>query len=416
MRLLFALLLCAQICNSQTACFDIVLSGYNVSSVTDDNQFIWLGTYNNGLISYDKITEDFQIYTTSNSTISSNSIKSVLNINGRLYVSTDLSLMQLSNDNFQEISTTIQGVMTTTPNDNLAIAAQYEFNILNASNQIIYTQDLQTLVTPSCCGMTTSMDYDDNGNLWLSNYAFYEYDILTFDGINWNVYDVTNSILPIESFNFLNGITAHSDIVYATNWYGLLKFENDNWLIEHNENTPTIFNDMDNISGLVANAVKFDSQGYLWIGAGEPENTGDGKIAFKGQNDWQFLDNNSQMLPGVNLFEESQYDSETIYAASNDGLIIINTSCLSLSTNDYEYDSNAVTMYPNPTTGILNITFKNNKPFAFQLINSLGQVVLSKANFLNQTIDLSTYASGVYTLLIQLEDKIINTKILKFNK
>lgn len=401
-----------QFCNSQTTCFNQILIGYNVSAVTDDNQFIWVGTFNNGLISIDKITSDIQTYMTSNSNISSNTIKSVLHINGRLYVSTDLSLMQFSNGSFQQISTTIQGAMTTTPNGNLAVASQYEFNILNANNQITYTKDLLTLVTPSCCGMTTYMEYDNTGKLWLSNYAFYEYDILSYDGSTWNVYDVTNSILPIESPNFLNGITTHNNEVLATNWAGMFKFENNVWTNQHSPNNLTILNDSDNIEGLVVNAIKYNSQGVLWIGAGEYDNSSSGKIAFRIENNWEFLDNNSETLPGVNLFEESQYDSNTVYAASNDGLIILDLNCLALSIEDYETTSNDVLVFPNPTTEILNIKLKNDSLFSFQLINVLGQKVAFETDVNHKTIDVSRYSSGLYNLVIYTNNSILKKKIL----
>lgn len=188
-------------------------------------------------------------------------------------------------------------------------------------------------------------------------------------------------------------------------------YENNLWTLH-----PSILNEEDNIDGMLINAIEYDSQGVIWIGAGDYENTDFGKIAFKTEDDWHFLDNNSEELPGVNLFKESLYDLNTIYAASNDGLLIIDTNCLTLSTSDYIAESNDVTVFPNPSTGILNISMKNSRPFSFQLINSLGQIVLSKTNFLNQTIDISRFSSGVYTLIMQIEDKTLNKKILKFNK
>ncbi len=416
MRTLIFLLLFIEVCNSQTSCFDLILSGYNVSSVTDDSQFIWAGTFNNGLISINKMTNVIQTYTIANSTISSNSIKSVLNIDGRLYLSTDVSLMQLSNGNFIEISTTIKGAITSTNDGYLAVAAPFEFNILDANNQITYSKDLLTLAPLSCCGSSTYIEYDDNGKLWLSNYGFYKYDILTYDSVNWNVYNISNSVLPIESFTFLNGITTHNNRAFASNWEGLFKFENNTWFNEHSQNNPSIFNDIDNIEGLIVNAIKYDSKDILWIGAGEYENAGNGKIAFKTEGNWEFLDSNSQILPGINFFEESQNDSDIIYAASNNGLLIINSNCALLTIEDSQQESNDISIFPNPTSGILNINSKHNKPFSVEIINSLGQIVFSKTDISNNYIDLSILASGFYNLLIVFENSIVNKKILKFNE
>lgn len=413
MRTLIFLLLCINVCNSQTACFDIVFEGYNISSVTDDNQFIWAGTFDNGLISINKTTNDIQTYTTTNSDISSNSIRSVLNIDGRLYVSSDTSLMQYSNGNFAEISTTIQGVMAMTPDGNLAVAAPYAFNILDPNNQIIYTKDLLTLVSDSCCGFCTSIDYDDNGKLLLSNYGFYRYDILTYDSINWNVYNTANSILPVESFTFLNGITTHNNIVFVSNWVGLYKFENNAWVSEHSQDNLSIYNDIDNIEGLNVNALQYDSQGVLWIGAGEYDNIGNGKIAFKTQYNWTFLDNDSQVLPGINFFEASQNDSGIMYAASNNGLIIMDTNCVfaSLEVPEQEFDN--VSIFPNPTNGILNINIKEQENVSYQITNLIGQIIFSGTISKYEKIDMSLYSEGIYNIIFTIDNIPVSKKIIK---
>lgn len=415
MRVFIVLLLFFQVCNSQTECFDVLFEGYNISSVTDDDQFIWVGTYDEGLISYDKYTDEIEVYNTSNSTITSNSVLSVLRSNNRMYISFENSLMVFMNDSFEEISTTIQGAMTIAPNGNLAVAAPYEFNVLDLDNQITYTKDLLSLVTPSCCGMSTDMEYDINGKLWISNFAFYEYDIITYDGITWDVHDTNNSILPIESPNFLNGITSHNNITMASNWSGLFKFENNIWKEEHSQNNPSVFNDVENIEGFLVNAIEYDLEGTLWLAAGEYDNTGSGKIAYKNEDDWMFLQHDLLELPGVNIFTESLYDSNIMYAASNDGLLIINTSCLPLSIDEFDEGLNLVSVFPNPTNGVLNLNSRSNEPFSFQLINSLGQIVLAQSDYLNKTIDLSKFDSGVYYLVIKLKNSIINKKILKFN-
>jgi len=417
MRLLIVLLFCFQLCYSQTSCFETLFDGYNISSVTDDHQFIWVGTYNNGLISYNKDTSEILFYNTSNSEISSNTIQSVLKLNNRLYVSSDSSLMAFANNSFQEISTTIQGVMAMAPNGNLAVAAPYEFNLLDLDNQITYTKDLLTLVTPSCCGKTTDIEYDINGRLWLSNYAFYEYDVITYGSGSWDVYDVNNSILPIESFYNFNRLAVNDDVVMVTNnGSNMHKYKNYLWSLEHSFENPSIFNEQETIDGLIINAIEFDIDGVFWVGAGNYDNSSFGKIAYKIENDWKFLDNNSEELPGVNLFVESQYDLDIIYAASNNGLLIINTNCLTLSTVDYQAESNDVVIFPNPTNGVLNIDIKDSKTFSFQLINYLGQIVLSETDFSNNTIDLSRFASGVYNLVIELEASRVNKKILKFSE
>lgn len=410
--IIVALLLCLNIAYSQNSCFNVLFEDYNISAVTDDHQFIWVGTFNNGLIAYNKDTSEITAYNISNSAISSNTILSVLKSNNRLYVSSENSLMMFLNNSFEEISTTIQGVMAIAPNGNLAVAAPYEFNMLDLDNQITYTKDLLDVVTPSCCGTSTDLEYDENGRLWISNYAFYEFDVVTYDGLNWDVHDVNNSILPIESFYAFNRLTTHNDVVLATsNGATINMYENDLWSLH-----PAIFNEEDNIDGMLINAIEFDLEGDLWIAAGDYNNTTSGKIAFKYQDEWNFIDDELSDLPGVNVFKESQYDANIMYAASNDGLLIINKDCLRLSTEEYKYNSDLVSVFPNPASGNLNIKIKNSQFFSFQLINSLGQIVLSETDVLNNSIDISKVASGFYNLVIEVENTIVNKKVLKLNE
>lgn len=65
-------------------------------------------------------------------------------------------------------------------------------------------------------------------------------------------------------------------------------------------------------------------------------------------------------------------------------------------------------IYPNPTTGIINI--KNVKNRLFEIINAMGQVVYSK-RITNEQIDLSSHRQGVY--FIRINNKIQRLIILK---
>ncbi len=58
---------------------------------------------------------------------------------------------------------------------------------------------------------------------------------------------------------------------------------------------------------------------------------------------------------------------------------------------------NSIHIYPNPTTGIVNIDLNGNKDFTVQVFNLLGEEVLRKhmTNFSNE-MDLSTQPKGIY--------------------
>lgn len=69
-------------------------------------------------------------------------------------------------------------------------------------------------------------------------------------------------------------------------------------------------------------------------------------------------------------------------------------------------------VYPNPTTGIIQVKLPTQSG-TLQIFNSLG--VLMNSLLLNTSesnIDLSMFASGVYTLQIQTEIKTTHTRLI----
>jgi hypothetical protein len=81
-----------------------------------------------------------------------------------------------------------------------------------------------------------------------------------------------------------------------------------------------------------------------------------------------------------------------------------------------EFSSDMVRIYPNPTAAILHIDFVEDTIYSFTIFAANGREITQKNNtLLNNQIDLSTYASGVY--FIQLRSKTTKeTVILKFIK
>lgn len=397
---------------SQQECFNNILVGENIISVTDTPPHIWAGTSNNGLISFDKQSSSIQHFNIGNSLISGNKIRSLLIFNDKLYLSTENSLMIFENDNFIEINNGISGILKKTPENNLAICGDYEFRILNILNDIIYSIDLTTIIDTSCCSVSTELDYDDNGTLWVTHYDFYEYDILKYDGVDWSFYDTSNSILPIESANDFNGLTHNGEILKVSNWSGLFKLENDIWTLEHSDDSPSILNAQNTIEGLIINAIFYDSNGNFWVAAGNYDNDDVGKIAYKLSDQWLFLTNESNDLPGANGFTESLSDNSILYATTNDGLFIIDESCLTLSTNEFENED--ILVYPNPTKGILNI--KNFRPETdYYITDVLGQEIQIKSQLQGNSIDISNYSNGIYFISFLINDTSIVKKIIVSN-
>ena len=80
------------------------------------------------------------------------------------------------------------------------------------------------------------------------------------------------------------------------------------------------------------------------------------------------------------------------------------------SINDYE---NSMSIYPNPTSGQITICLPEATGFEYSVLNSLGQVVLQGySNEEIQPLDLSSYAKGVYLIRINVEEKLLNSKVV----
>ncbi len=80
-----------------------------------------------------------------------------------------------------------------------------------------------------------------------------------------------------------------------------------------------------------------------------------------------------------------------------------------------EFDFITVQLFPNPVTDKLNIRLSNNSEtnFKVELFNLLGKKILSESKEgINNSIDLSKYASGVYLLKCIVADKVITKKVV----
>ncbi|MBI4649502.1 MAG: T9SS type A sorting domain-containing protein [Bacteroidia bacterium] len=80
---------------------------------------------------------------------------------------------------------------------------------------------------------------------------------------------------------------------------------------------------------------------------------------------------------------------------------------------------NNLTIYPNPNNGTFQLTFSTEKPqnITVQLINELGQVLLSEnypgfnGNY-SQNIDVSKYSAGIYKIVVNSGDRTYTEKVM----
>ena len=93
-----------------------------------------------------------------------------------------------------------------------------------------------------------------------------------------------------------------------------------------------------------------------------------------------------------------------------------NTTISALATNDFESLNNALTVYPNPSSGLFYVKgFLETAILSkVEVKNSLGQSLISVTNFdSNQALNLTNYANGMYFIQITNENKTATFKVLK---
>ena len=75
---------------------------------------------------------------------------------------------------------------------------------------------------------------------------------------------------------------------------------------------------------------------------------------------------------------------------------------------------NGISIYPNPTNGILNFDFTDNNVQQIKISDLTGKTIIEKVNIQqNEMIDLSNFESGIYIIKIQTDNEIFTTKIVK---
>jgi hypothetical protein len=108
-------------------------------------------------------------------------------------------------------------------------------------------------------------------------------------------------------------------------------------------------------------------------------------------------------------------EAEIVYFSSPSAVhttnsVIVNSECAFLSTPSFETDQ--LTLSPNPATSILSISIPNNKVADIvSVYNPIGQLVLQSNT--SNSIDVSTLNTGTYFIKIHSDGKIFTEKFIK---
>lgn len=114
--------------------------------------------------------------------------------------------------------------------------------------------------------------------------------------------------------------------------------------------------------------------------------------------------------------------STTEYLSFNSSLPIEPVSCLENDIEELEAEDNAIDVYPNPTTGMLNISF-NNMPESgvcrVEIYDALGRLVIGRLQTSELvsamgtiSMDISSYPEGLYIVRISTPTFVANKKIM----
>ena len=114
-------------------------------------------------------------------------------------------------------------------------------------------------------------------------------------------------------------------------------------------------------------------------------------------------------------YDDGEYDAVFHGVGQNTTGITLTTSCnanCSTLSDDNQQLNNSITLYPNPTSGIINIDVSDGQPITKTTITNLvGQTVMSFEN--STTLDISMMTKGTYFITIETDRGKEIQKIIK---
>jgi len=204
--------------------------------------------------------------------------------------------------------------------------------------------------------------FENDGTVWIPSGNT---GALKFDGSDW-----TNPILEnVSSLEEYNVYGIESDLdgkLYFAHQYGFSTFANGEWGNLLNPHVPNQFSS-------ISATLEIDNEGTLWWGS------------------------------------------------RNYGLFTFTPEPTTTSTFDkIDVTSNSFTVYPNPAHDYCVIGFETieNSSVVVSIYNNIGQLVSSKdlgqvgTGTFQETINLAAFTSGFYTVLLQVNDKVVSQKII----
>ena len=147
----------------------------------------------------------------------------------------------------------------------------------------------------------------------------------------------------------------------------------------------------------------------IWINGGNI-------MATNGFSSYQWYDNNNNPITGANdsIFTPAGIGVYYVTVTDTNGCFD-NSYSIDYSISSIENYSSNINIFPNPTNGNITIIAENSIQ-SFALYNTIGNQLLSvdnnENNITETKLDLSTFAKGVYFIKINIDNQIINQRII----
>lgn len=79
-----------------------------------------------------------------------------------------------------------------------------------------------------------------------------------------------------------------------------------------------------------------------------------------------------------------------------------------------QQQTNHLKVYPNPSSGVYHLNNPDNQALNMEVMNAMGQVIVTKTTKENAYIDLTPFANGIYYLRVFSDNKVaLQTTLIK---
>ncbi len=384
--------------------------GESIVSFEEDSIFLWIATNDSGLIRFNKQTQVKTYYTTTNSNISSNKILSLLYYNSKLILSTDSNLLRFTNNTFTTINDTTKGLMIENLNGNLVIVEREDY--FNGAIYILLNdsiiQQIDICAAAQYCADNNDITLDSSGNIWIVRNEFYAFDVVKFDGTNWQSFNSSNTLnIPIDSRN--PSISSNGNLILMSNYKGIFSY-NGAWqfTIPYDQ----IINGNDTLNQYLS-SIELESNGNLWAGTNSGISVNQpGRIIYLNNGVWEFLPQIDSLPSFITTFHLSNFDTNIVYVGSTNGFMIIDKSCLGLkNTISESKEEISLLVFPNPSKEVINIRLSGNSRIENSiLIDVNGKKIKQFGN--ESELSIFGVPNGLYLLQVTTNKRIITKKII----